>query len=113
MGAPASVRAGSPAPRVLRADGPRLDGLNAPLFRTVVASTLSAEAEDPAAGDVYIDLSAVSFIDSAGLGALVACRRLVRPPRRLVLTGLQPAVQRVFAVTRMEKVFDFEGLDDD
>ena len=54
---------------------------------------------------VILDLSQVVFIDSSGLGAIVATMKLLSPDRQLVLAGLNPAVDKVFRLTRMDKVF--------
>lgn len=54
---------------------------------------------------VVLDLSRVSFVDSSGLGAIVAVMKLVGPDRKLELAGLTPSVERVFRLTRMDQVF--------
>ena len=54
---------------------------------------------------VILDLSAVEFIDSSGLGAIVAAMKQLDGNRRLDLAGLTPVVQRVFSLTRMDTVF--------
>ncbi|SDW28720.1 STAS domain-containing protein [Roseicitreum antarcticum] len=56
-------------------------------------------------GAVILDLSQVSFIDSSGLGAVVAVMKLLGPERPLELAGLTANVAKVFRLTRMEKVF--------
>ena len=62
---------------------------------------------------VVLDLQKVDFIDSSGLGAIVATMKLLAPDRRLVLAGLTPAVDKVFRLTRMDTVFNlYETLDD-
>lgn len=54
---------------------------------------------------VILDLSHVAFLDSSGLGAVVAVMKLLGPDRRLELAGLTPGVQKVFRLTRMDSVF--------
>jgi anti-sigma B factor antagonist len=54
---------------------------------------------------VLLDLSRVAFLDSSGLGAVVAVMKLLGPGRRLELAGLTPTVERVFRLTRMDGVF--------
>lgn len=54
---------------------------------------------------VVLDLSRVTFVDSSGLGAIVASMKLAGQPRRLELAGLTRNVQKVFALTRMDRVF--------
>lgn len=55
-------------------------------------------------GVVVLDLSQVRFLDSSGLGAVVAVMKLLSP-RRLELAGLTPTVEKVFRLTRMDSVF--------
>ncbi len=54
---------------------------------------------------VVLDLSRVGFLDSSGLGAVVAVKKLLGPGRDLELAGLTPAVDKVFRLTRMDRVF--------
>lgn len=55
---------------------------------------------------VVLDLSAVEFLDSSGLGAVVAVMKSLPPERPLELAGLSPNVARVFRLTRMDSVFN-------
>ena len=62
---------------------------------------------------VILNLAQVQFIDSSGLGAIVATMKHLAPDRKLVLAGLTAPVERVFTLTRMDSVFDlFANLDD-
>lgn len=62
---------------------------------------------------VILDLSAVDFIDSSGLGAIVAAMKQLDDHRHLDLAGLTPTVDKVFRLTRMDTVFNlFATLDD-
>lgn len=54
---------------------------------------------------VILDMSQVSFLDSSGLGAVVAVMKSLSPNRRLELAGLTPSVAKVFQLTRMDTVF--------
>lgn len=54
---------------------------------------------------VVLDLTEVEFVDSSGLGAIVAAMKQMGSTRRLDLAGLTPAVERVFRLTRMDTVF--------
>ena len=56
-------------------------------------------------GTVILDLGLVEFLDSSGLGALVAARKLLGEGRMLELAGLTPAVEKVMTLTRMGSVF--------
>ncbi len=68
---------------------------------------------DTTSGRVILDLSNVEFIDSSGLGAIVAAMKQLGAGRSLDLTGLTPSVSKVFRLTRMDTVFKlFPSLDD-
>ncbi len=55
---------------------------------------------------VVLDLSSVSYIDSAGLGSLVAILKDARNAgKSFALAALKPNVKRIFEMTRLDKVF--------
>lgn len=54
---------------------------------------------------VILDLTKVGFIDSSGLGAVVAVRKLLGPDRSFELACLSPSVEKVFRLTRMDRIF--------
>ena len=54
---------------------------------------------------VILDLSAVEFLDSSGLGAVVSVMKLLAPDQKLELAGLTPPVAKVFRLTRMDTIF--------
>ncbi|MGB5558325.1 MAG: STAS domain-containing protein [Paracoccaceae bacterium] len=54
---------------------------------------------------VVLDLAGVDFVDSSGLGAIVATMKLLGPERRLEIAALSPTVEKVFRLTRMDSVF--------
>ena len=60
-------------------------------------------------GQVVLDLSNVSFMDSSGLGAVVAVKKLLGNDTRFVLVGLGSAVAKVFRLTRMDSVFEIHA----
>lgn len=66
--------------------------------------TVRAAAEE-SGNPVILDLSRVTFLDSSGLGAVVAVMKLLGSGRPLELAGLTPAVAKVFRLTRMDSVF--------
>lgn len=65
---------------------------------------MRAETENGTA-TVVLDLSQVEFIDSSGLGAIVATMKQLGGDRKLALAGLTPTVDKVFRLTRMDSVF--------
>ena len=54
---------------------------------------------------VVLDLARVDFLDSSGLGAIVAVMKFLAPARKLELSGLTANVAKVFHLTRMDTVF--------
>lgn len=54
---------------------------------------------------VVLDLARVVFLDSSGLGAIVALKKHLGPGRVLELSGLTPTVEKVFRLTRMDAIF--------
>lgn len=86
----------------------RIDAAAALAFKEAIR-----EATEGAPETVILDLQNVTFIDSSGLGAIVATLKYLAPDRKLVLAGLTPSVARVFELTRMDRVFAlFATLDD-
>ncbi|HEY3941554.1 MAG TPA: STAS domain-containing protein [Acidimicrobiales bacterium] len=59
--------------------------------------------------DVVVDLSAVSFLDSSGISALIRARRRVgEVGGTLRLRNPQPKVRRVLQITGVEQAFVIE-----
>lgn len=57
--------------------------------------------------DILLNLSGVRYVDSCGLGEMVAAQAAARRAGgRVALLGLSPNVREVFAVTRLASVFD-------
>lgn len=54
---------------------------------------------------VILDLSKVEFLDSSGLGAVVGSMKQLGRQRKLDLAALTPTVEKVFRITRMDRVF--------
>ncbi len=92
---------------VIRVMDDRIDAAGAIQFKEQmrdVTTTPSAR--------VILDMSNVHFLDSSGLGAVVAVMKLLAPERKLELAGLTPTVEKVFRLTRMDTVFTIHpGLD--
>jgi anti-sigma B factor antagonist len=66
---------------------------------------LMRELTQAACPQVILDMSRVAFIDSSGLGAVVAAMKALGPERKLELSGLTATVQKVFRLTRMDTIF--------
>jgi len=58
-----------------------------------------------AVNQVIVDMAQVSFVDSAGLSALVSALKLVRRiGGDLVIAGMQPQAKTVFSLTMLDQV---------
>ena len=56
---------------------------------------------------LVLDLNGVTFVDSSGLGALVACLRTATAREGdLKLSGLNPRLNSVFELTRLHRLFE-------
>jgi anti-anti-sigma factor len=65
------------------------------------------DATDAGTGEVIVDLTGCSFLDSRGLRALIATReRLERSDRSLALVLSNPIVMRIFQLTRFDELFE-------
>ena len=64
--------------------------------------------------NIVIDMAAVRFVDSSGLGALVSgFKNASARNGNLKLCGLQPQVKSMFELTRLHRVFEiFPGVDE-
>jgi anti-anti-sigma factor len=73
------------------------------------AGLLSAEVDraiESSAGDVTVNLAAVTFLDSTGLSVLLRARAaLVALGRRLVVDAPAPAATRIFELTGLQDTF--------
>lgn len=88
----------------------RIGGKSSAEFYTRVKDILSDALE----GDVILNLSHVDFIDSSGLGALVAINsHLARNKRRLVLTGVMDNLLSLLKVTNLYSILTIADSVDD
>ena len=80
----------------------RLDATCSGQLKDTVSAMIDAQKKK-----ILIDLSAVNFIDSSGLGMLVAClRSATKAGGKLKITSLQESPQKLFEVTRLDRVFE-------
>jgi anti-sigma B factor antagonist len=86
--------------RIVAVPGPRLDAAGAEDFRAAMREVI-----DGGATRVVIDLSGIEFLDSSGLGALVACLKHMGERGRLELAAPREPVLKVLRLTRMNTVF--------
>jgi anti-sigma B factor antagonist len=68
-------------------------------------ATLHELAESEDIDRIVVDLDAVEFIDSSGLGVLIGCARRLRPKGELLLVCSRPNINRVFEITGLDTLF--------
>ena len=93
---------------IVTVNTPRIDAAIAIQFKEDMRSETETGPDR-----VILDLSSVEFIDSSGLGAIVAAMKQLDDHRKLDLAGLTPTVDKVFRLTRMDTVFNLFGTLDD
>ncbi len=86
--------------RIVTVNSDRIDAASAIRFK----EEMRAQTADPPAR-VILNLAPVDFIDSSGLGAIVATMKQLQSGSRMDLAGLAPNVEKVFRLTRMDTVF--------
>lgn len=64
-------------------------------------------------GRIILNLTSVEFVDSSGLGAIVAALKQLEADQTLELAALSPTVAKVFRLTRMDKVFPIHATMED
>lgn len=80
----------------------RLDAHNSGELKTQMLSFF-----DEGKNNLVIDLKAVRFVDSSGLGSLVSgFKNASARNGNLKLCGLQPQVRSMFELTRLHRVFE-------
>ena len=85
---------------VLTYEHRRLDGASTAEFREAARECIRSDCQ------IYVlDLSAVTFVDSSGVGSIVGLLKHLGRERRLELCALSPMVRKVFRLTRLDKIF--------
>jgi len=83
----------------LRTDN--LDASNVREFKDAVQALIHEQNR------VVLDMSAVKFVDSSGLGALISCLRLLNTRRGdFKLCAMSKPVRALFELMRMHRVFN-------
>jgi anti-sigma B factor antagonist len=85
-----------------------LDAQSAKDFRREMEESLDAT------GLLLLDFHRVRFVDSSGLGAILAClRRMEGGGGGLKLCGLRPEVRAAVELVRMDRLVDIHGSRDE
>ena len=100
-------------PLIVEQDEQGILRLRGPLTMENLASFQSALRRGNAP-ILFLDLSEVPYMDSAGLGSLVSAHVSVQKSgRRVVLTGVNERIGKLFEITRVESLFlTFPSLPD-
>ncbi len=80
--------------------GRRIDASSAPEFKESLLDWINSGHTR-----ILLDLSHVDFIDSSGLGAIVACHKAISNTGGFAITGLKETVGSIFHLTRMDTMF--------
>ncbi len=87
--------------RIISCQG-RMDANSSPKFKEYLKSLL-----DKGDTRLVITMDEVEFLDSSGLGALVACMRKAKEKKgEIKISGLRPEVRTIFDMTRVSRLFD-------
>jgi anti-sigma B factor antagonist len=82
-----------------------IDIYNSVKFKESLSSLIDSKPKD-----IYIYCEKLEYIDSTGLGALVAILKKVRQYNgNIHLFNLTPSVSKLFKITDLNKVFILEG----
>jgi anti-sigma B factor antagonist len=93
---------------VVQVDKARIDASNSRDFKAKVVPLVEAHPK------VVIDMSAVEFVDSTGLGALVSCLKAASASGGdLRLCNISKPVRILFELTRMHRVFNIHNTLDE
>lgn len=88
--------------KILSLKEERLDSACSVQFRDLIVEQLKADGPP-----LIVDLSAVGFMDSSGLGALFIAKKMARQrSAAFVLTGLQPRILTMLDLSRMNDLFE-------
>ncbi len=59
-----------------------------------------------------LDMSEIDFVDSSGLGAIIACLRMLEGKGDLAIAGAREKTVLFFKLTRMDRVFQMFATSD-
>jgi anti-sigma B factor antagonist len=93
---------------IVSIDANNLDASNIKAFKDAMQPVIEAHSR------IILDLARVGFVDSSGLGALLAClRKITELKGGLKVCGLTRPVRALFELMRMHRVFAlFDTVDD-
>jgi anti-anti-sigma factor len=87
----------------------RIDSVTAPELESMLLGLIQAGQKN-----IVVNLSAVDYISSAGLKALLAALMKVRkaiPPGNVVISEIKPDMRESFNLVGFDRLFDFHDQD--
>ena len=115
-----SDHAGATTPISLERNGqavvarPNLKMMDDSALKTLCRLIDETAGKDSGIDLVVLDLARVSILPSLALGLLVQISNACKSRgQRLKLVGIQPQIRQVFAITRLDRVFQFAGSVED
>lgn len=85
---------------IVTIDETRLDALIAPEFKQKMEEIIAQDNTQ-----IILDISALTFMDSSSLGAMVAVLKLTGKQGKMVIFGASGSVMELFKLTRMDRIF--------
>lgn len=86
----------------------RLDAAAAPDFKSQIDELIANGSNQ-----LVLDLEKLEFMDSSGLGSIVACYKKMQGSGEMMFCGANDSVKSIFKLTRMDRIFQiFDTLDD-
>jgi len=79
----------------------RLDASVAPDLKKTVSDII-----DSGTARIMLDLDAVQFMDSSGLGAVISSFKLTGQKGEFVICNMNDAVREIFTLTHMDRLFE-------
>lgn len=79
----------------------RLDAARTAEFKDKIEGVINQNANH-----VILNLSAIKFMDSTGLGAAVSVLKMLGSHRELILCGVSGMLVDLFKLTKMDRVFN-------
>lgn len=93
---------------VVKVHAKRLDVYLAPEFKAKLVHLVQSGHER-----IVMDMAALEFIDSSGLGALIAGFKALGARGEIVLCGITPRLLSLFQLTHVDKLFHiFDSVDE-
>ncbi len=86
-----------------------IDAYSSPNLKDKVAKEIGKGTKK-----IVLNLTNVDYIDSAGLGVLVALLKRVKKEQGILrISGLKPNILKIFQLTRLNQIFDIYNTEEE